>query len=398
VSLPPPLVRRYAQVGTGRLADSPLDLVSGFELDPGGVADLLAYGYLPGERTLLAGVTRVAPQWDLPPPLSPRASAPDARADQLWELLRSAVREAAWGCSRPRVPLSSGLDSRAIAAAAAAEGLTGLHAATFGDRGAADLPGAAHIARVLDIPHTEDHLPPDAALAHEERVWRATGGQGGPASAPGAATDALWAPRCDCLLSGTSGEVVWGAAGVPSPLPRSRLRKLGVRADPLDPREAAPPPPAWATDAGSDAWINLWTRQAGGSWNGVLSRLQYTAVAPIPWSADLLSYCLILDDDDRRDRWLLRHMLERHAPAVSTIRAVRGPVHDLGRAMRTVPAWRDALVRMASDDHRSTWRRLGIRPREVARLVRQHLAGRRDRTQLLSRLRVLWRWGRLLHA
>ena len=397
--LPPPLGRRYRRADAGREDGSPIELARGCDLDPGGIADLLAHGYLPGLRTALAGVSRVAPVWDLAPP-TPRADElPDAgaRADRLWELLRAAVSEAAAGCTRPRIPLSGGLDSRVVAAAASAEGLPGVHAATFGDPDAVDLPGAARIARSLDLPHTIDLLPIDAAHTHEERVWHATGGQGGPASAPGAATDALWADPCDRLLSGTSGEVVWGAAGVPSPLPASRLRKLGVRATPLPSREASPPPPAWVPVAGHAAWINLWTRQAGGSWNGVLSRLEYTPVAPIPWNPDLLAYCLTLDTDDRRDRRLLRHMLARHAPAASAdaIPPVRGPVHDLDRAMRTVPAWRDALESMIAPSQRSTWHRLGIRPREVTRLVRQHLATRRDRAQLISRLRVLWRWGLL---
>ena len=397
--LPPPLGRRYLRVDTGRESVSPIELAPGCDLDPGGIADLIAYGYLPGSRTTLAGVRRIAPTWDLAPP-SPRADElpdADARADRLWELLRAAVRDAAAGCNRPRVPLSGGLDSRAVAAAAAAEGLPGVHAATFGDPEAVDLPGAVRIAEALGLPHTVDHLPADAARVHEERVWRATGGQGGPASAPGAATDTQWAEQCDRLLSGTSGEVVWGAAGMPSPLPPSRLRKLGVRATPLPSVEAAPPPPDWVPDAGHAAWINLWTRQAGGSWNGVLSRLEHTPVAPIPWTPELLAYCLTLGADDRRDRRLLRHMLDRHAPAVSAqaIPPVRGPVHDLDRAMRSVEAWRDTLQQMIAPSQRRTWNHIGVRPREVTRLVRQHLAGRRERAQLISRLRVVWRWGLL---
>lgn len=352
------------------------------------MADFVAWGFTTGARTLLAGVERVREPWTLPEP-DPRLRSldRDGRADALWELLRAAVEGAAG--LRPRAALSGGLDSRAIAAAA--RGLPGLSLGTFGEEDAIDLPGAAEVAALLGAPHAVSILPTAVALDTEDRVFEATGGLGGADAAPGASTDSGWATECDVVLSGMSGDVIWGDTPLGGRTPDARLRKLGVRAV-GDPSDGVPPAPAWASPAGAAAWVNLWTRQACVTWNGVLPRLACTPVVPVCWEPRLLSFCLTLEAGERADRSLLRRTLARHAPAVARVPAVRGATFDLDRAMSSAPRWRAELDAMAADA--AAWSELGLDPRGVERLMRLQRDGRRRRAALVCRLRVLRRWTR----
>jgi hypothetical protein len=389
-AVPPPLRRLFVD-GRGRVEADLLAFGSGAPLDPAGVADLLAWGYPTGSRSLLAGVTWQVPTWQLPPPdPHPSRLGPDARADALWELLVEAVDEAMAGVERVGVALSGGLDSRAVAAAALSRRPQSL-LATFGDPGVPDLARARLVARRLGGRHLVSVLPLDCALLTEARVWEATGGLGGPASAPGAFTDPSWAGDMDVLLSGMSGDVLWGDTGLKGPSPPSRLRKLGVAA-PGDPYRGVPEPPPWTTPCSAVAWRNLWTRQARSTWNGLLPRMPLTPVRPVLWSDRLVSFCLALDAVDRADRRLLRAMLTRHARAVDpgVVPPVGGPVHDLDRAMATSAGWRAALDAMIAAPQ--VWETLELRPRAVGRLLRLVRNGARPRAGLVSRLRVLWRW------
>jgi asparagine synthetase B (glutamine-hydrolysing) len=397
-------LRRYRHIRSGRESSSLLDLADGAEVDRAGLSDLLAFGYQSGCRTLLSGVERVLPHWDpAPPALHPDAlSTLDERADRLWQLLRDAVARASSHAKRPRTTLSGGLDSRAVAAAAASLDSSRFTVGTFGDEDCVDLPVAEGVAQRLGLRQQVSVLTPGAALAHEERVWRATSGYGGPAAAPGAATDRSWAEQCDVLLSGTSGDVIWGDSAMPGPSPARRLGKLGCPY--AEPRwsEDLPPAPLWVSAAGAASWRNLWTRQQGATWDGVLPRLAFTQVVPVLWDEPLLSYCLALGAEDRCDRMLLRHMLERHAPEVSAsaLPSVRGPVHDLDRAWRTSPAWAEELEYWLAQDAATTasWQALGLRRQAVDRMVSQVRGGRRSRAGFLSRLRAAWRWGVLLSS
>jgi len=394
--IPAVLRRRWRDARTGR-EGTLLELDDGRPLDLHGVATLLAYGGLIGSRSLLVDVEAVLEPLLLPAP-SVRAADldADARADRLWSLLREAVAAAGRGRRRVRVALSGGLDSRAVAAAAVAVDAPGLTFGTFGDADAPDLPVAAALARALDRPHRIDRLPPGGALRHEERVWRATHGVGGPASAPGAPTDEAWAGECDVLLSGCSGDVIWGDTALPGPSPAARLRKLGVRPVPDDPW--GPPAPSWASAGGRSAWANLHSRQRAVTWSGVLPRLDYTPVVPVLWHPSLLAFALTLSLADRDGRVVVRRMLERHAPAVapSGIPPVKtSGVHDLDRAWRTDPAWGAALDRWTSDDPTevAAFDAVGVDRRAALRMVRQVRAGKRERAGFLGRLRALRRWG-----
>lgn len=395
--LPRPMRWHYVHAESGRESASLLALAPHAGLDPAGVADLLTFGHPLGARSLLAGVQGHTPAWDLPSPDPHPDDLRDEaqRRDRLWQLLREAVRAGAEGYSRPRVTLSGGLDSRAVAAAAAAEGIP-VDCATFGDPDCEDIPAARRIARRLDLPHTVVVLPPDAALLHEDRTWRATGGLGGPAAAPGAHTDVPWAEECDVILSGMSGEAVWGDLGPPGPSPAARMKRLGVTTPHLEPASVAPEPPGWLPRTSLGAWINLHTRQARGTSAGVRSRVLHTPLVPVPWEPRLLAFCLALPPGDRAGRTLLCKALAHHTPDVAPLAVppVRGPVHDLDRAMCTVPAWGRTLAQMVDRGQRRTWRELGLKPRPVRRLVMQVVEGRRARAVFVSRLRVLWRWVR----
>ncbi len=384
--------RRYRHLDSGAESSSLLDFADGGEVDRAGLSDLLAYGYQSGRRTLLSGVERVLPGWDLEPPeIHPRElSTADERADRLWELLREAVSRASSGAARPRTTLSGGLDSRAVAAAAASLDSHRFTVGTFGDADCADLPVAAEAARRLGLSQQEHVFEANVALCEEERVWRATSGYGGPAAAPGAGTDSSWAEQCDVLLSGTSGDVIWGDTGRAGPSPSSRLARLGCPY--VAPHWSAdlPAAPSWATSAGVETWWNLWTRQQGGTWDGVLSRLALTPVVPIPWDGPLLSYCLGLADEDRHNRALLRRMLDRHAPGVSAsaLPPVHGFVHDLDRAFRTSPAWLEELQLWVRTDSEAAWQRLGLRRAVVARMLKKALSAGGLRTSLVGGVRA----------
>jgi len=334
-------------------------------------------------------VRREPKSWALPPPDPlPSQLTPDARAARLWELLTAAV---ATDAAAPRVALSGGLDSRAVAAAAAAVGLPGLDAGTFGDPDCVDLPVAAQVAGHLGLPHRIHRLDSRAACLHADRVWRATSGRGGLASAPGADTDEAWADR-GVLLSGNAGDVIWGDTARPGPSPARRLKKLGLTLP--DRGDEVPPPPPWASPAGAAAWANLWTRQARVTWLGVLPRLAYTPVQLVCWHPPLLSFCLALTAEDRRGRALLRRMLAQHTTVSDAVAPpVRGPVHGIDRALRS-PAGRACLASMTEEQPgREQLAAVGLRWRAVRRMVRQHSSGRRDRGAFLSRVWALWRWG-----
>ena len=400
--LPPPLQRLFRDTQTGEESADLLALRPGRQLDPSGLADLLAHGYQVGLRTPILGVERVLQPWFPAAPAVHPCALPslEERADHLWCLLVAAVRDAVPAGARVRVSLSGGLDSRAVAAAASSLGLKGLRASTFGDPGCPDLAVSHEVASGLGLDHERSILIPDAALQHEDRVWRATGGAGGPQTAPGAPTDEGWARDFDLLLSGTSGDVIWGDTRQPGPTPARRLARLGLAY--VEPRwdQELPGAPGWMSTGGVRAWRNLWTRQQGATWNGVLPRLAHCRVVPIPWSEDVLAFCLALGDEDRLDRLLLRTMLRRHAPQVSDLVAppVRGAqVHDLNRAWRTSPAWRHALEGWVSGARKGTaslaFEATGLRRREVRRLVKQVLGGRSARAPFLGRVRAVWRWG-----
>ena len=393
--LPPPLRLPQFESEAGEVHDDLLDFARSRPLDPVGLAELIAFGYRRGARTLLEGVRCRVTHWQLQAPeVHPRELSFDERADRLWELLREAVRSASVGSLRPRTTLSGGLDSRAIAAAAASVDGSRFSAGTFGDEDCVDLPVAAELASRLGLRHEVSVLPLDAALDSEGRVWRASFGYGGPASAPGAATDSLWSAQCDVLLSGTSGDVIWGDTALAGPSPSSRLARLGLSTGRLDGPLITPPPPVWASKPGALAWANLWSRQKGATWDGVRSRLSFTPVVPIPWDPHLLSFCLGLESKDRRGRALLCHMLKRHAPVISAqeLAPVHGPVHDLDRAWRTSAAWAEELHRWVRSEQEPVWRMLGVKRSVAARMVSQVRSGKRKRASFLSRLRAAWRW------
>ena len=391
--IPALLQRRWRDRRTGR-EGSLRELDDGRQLDPVGVATLLGHGGLIGRRSVLRDIQAVVPPLGLAPPAVTAAElTPDARIDHLWALLCDAVRASCAGSKRVRIALSGGLDSRAIGAAAVHVGVPGIRFSTFGDSDCPDLPASRALAAALGRPHDVAELALDAALQHEARVWDATDGLGGPASSPGASTDLDWAD-CDVLLSGCSGDVIWGDTRVPGPSPAARLRKLGIR--PLLDDAWAPDPPDWVV--ATDAWQNLHTRQRAVTWTGVLPRLVHTPVVPVAWYPPLLAFALTLSSADRDDRLLLRRMLERHALAVSiaAVPAVKtSGVHDLDRAWQHDPSWGDELALWVSDapEEIRAFEAIGVARKPAVRMIDQVRRGARKRAGFLSRLRALRRWG-----
>ena len=218
----------------------------------------------------------------------------------------------------------------------------------------------------------------------------ATHGLGGPAAAPGAPTDAEWAAECDVLLSGSSGDVIWGDTARGGPPNLRRARRLGLQAA-LRPLRV-PSAPAWVSPGGRRAWFDLHTRQARVTWLGSASRRALTPVVPVAWHAPLVAFCLALPDADRRDRALLRAVLARHAPDLHAIPTVKSAfVHDLDRAWRRSPRLqaelRGRLLRPAG------WGPTGLDRQELRRRLERCLAGARNEARTLGRAFAVHRWG-----
>jgi asparagine synthetase B (glutamine-hydrolysing) len=157
-------------------------------LDPLGVADFLLVGYGLGRRTIFEGVSstqadgkirvgRSGTQIDFNPLPEPAAIAPtlDAAVDALdAELGR--LLDPYGDLGRLLVPLSGGLDSRVVLAAAVDAGLD-VHAWTFVARdGTAEERLAADVARTLSVPHTISRAT-DAGFADVDQFVRASSGQ-----------------------------------------------------------------------------------------------------------------------------------------------------------------------------------------------------------------------------
>jgi hypothetical protein len=333
-----------------------------------------------GRRSPARGVSLQLPSVQLlRPDPDPRDLEPAERVAELWRLLCEAVQSAA----SPRVMLSGGLDSRLVAAAAA-EVHDAPRFASFGDPDCCDLPIAVLVASRLGGHHDVAELDADSARVCELRVWHATGGWGGPTASPGAPCDDAFAG--EVVLSGASGDVVWGRAREVQRGPARWWRRLGLP-EPSAPE--VPPPPRWIDPSALPSWRNLHTRQRLRTWMGALPRLEVSPVRPVPWEPAVLGFCLALPEQERVGRALVRRVLATVRPDLSAeaLPPVRGPVHDFARALRG-EGWRQELQRWL--DRPEAWRH--VRRRPVLRWLRMTLSGRRDRSGLIARVRAATRW------
>lgn len=152
--------------------------------DPAAAAHFLTLHYVPGETTAFRSIRRVPPGTVLERDLRSGATrltrfwrlsyAPDHRRSRAeWreairETLRGAVRRWAWADVPVAVSLSGGLDSSAVAAFAALEGIP-VSAVSLGFDGPDEapwneLPLAREVAARWNIPHEEIVLRPEALI------------------------------------------------------------------------------------------------------------------------------------------------------------------------------------------------------------------------------------------
>ena len=141
----------------------------------------------------------------------PRSGEEMAR--RTWDYLRAAAERYAGHAETVVVPLSGGLDSRQLAAAAVAAGLPRLRAFTYGDAASADVRVARTVSTALDLPLTHYAYDYGAWRAEADAYIAETEGFVSPAFLipPRAALDDIGAG--ECLLSGAAGNISLGGYG-----------------------------------------------------------------------------------------------------------------------------------------------------------------------------------------
>jgi hypothetical protein len=183
-------------------------------VDPGAVPELLAFDFVGGSRTLIAGVRHLAPATSVAIDSGGRATTAWHSPAQRWELTpepdaqQVAERELV-GALEARlagrsvsVALTAGLDSRVLAVALAESGIS-FAAFTWGAEDWPDTVGAVLVAEALGAPHSvlgRTVLEPDEILSEHDRAVRWADGVF--ALAPAGRT---W-PAADVIASGMGGE------------------------------------------------------------------------------------------------------------------------------------------------------------------------------------------------
>jgi asparagine synthase (glutamine-hydrolysing) len=151
-------------------------------LDPEGVNSYLAFGYVPADQCIVAGVSKVAPAhllrfdldsgaaeqhrfWSMPEPQPDTDLDEEALADELQGLLRSAVREQLDADVPVAVLLSGGIDSSLVTACAAAVSSRPVRTFSVGFPGEAafdERPHARRVASHFGTQHVELELEPSS--------------------------------------------------------------------------------------------------------------------------------------------------------------------------------------------------------------------------------------------
>ena len=137
-------------------------------LDPQAILDFFTYEHVTGDRTFALEVKVLAPGTILSIQDGKsslccyvRKEIPEVKyspslqetADLLFERLSDSVAKSVSGCRRVAVPLSGGMDSRALLGLALRQGAD-IRAYTFGMRGCSDIEYAREVAHVCGVPHT----------------------------------------------------------------------------------------------------------------------------------------------------------------------------------------------------------------------------------------------------
>lgn len=179
----------YAQIGQGRVA-STLEpaLVASARYSPDdfflpAVVSLLINGHYLADWTLYKGMKIIPPDsriewdergfrveklWTVEPSQSRWEAGWDDLVDEMYELSRQAVKQALDGHPNWILPLSSGLDSRLIAAVTAETGIN-VHAYAWGASNTTDVVYSRQIARTLGIPWKQIELPRDFLVKYTQR-------------------------------------------------------------------------------------------------------------------------------------------------------------------------------------------------------------------------------------
>jgi hypothetical protein len=171
----------HAPIGDGRVASTlePVVVASvGYSADAfflPAVVSLLINGHYLADWTLYKDMKVIPPDsriewdekgfrveklWTVEPSQSRWEAGWDDLVDEMYELSRQAVIQALSGCSTWILPLSSGMDSRLIAAVAADVGAD-VHTYAWGAYNTTDAVYSRKIARTLGFPWKRIDLPPD---------------------------------------------------------------------------------------------------------------------------------------------------------------------------------------------------------------------------------------------
>lgn len=190
------------------------------------VADLLTFGYPLGDKTLLEAVSLLPPAtvatytagdweqqtyWRLAFPAEADRWDDEHALNELSRLFTNAVERRLVG--NPLIPLSAGMDSRAILAAAPIE--TPLVTYTFGEPDCAD---QVYARRLADARRTEHHaytLVPEDIERHAENVVKLTDGTLDLFNAHGVSLADDLRRYGTCVVSGLGGEFIRNFFGYP---------------------------------------------------------------------------------------------------------------------------------------------------------------------------------------
>jgi asparagine synthetase B (glutamine-hydrolysing) len=417
-------------------------------LDEIALADAVTFGTPLGRRTLVQGVRRlhpgerfttangattIQPAGPLPSPAANDVNDLDGWSDVYLAALRQALGPALESRNGLGCALSGGLDSRTLIALLRSMDARPI-AVTFGRPEHPDRLVAGTIAARAGFQHLCCDLPADGPLDHLDEIARLTGGTGNLALLAGISTHRTAADRVDRLVSGASGDALFGPLppaadddpdGLRAALPRlrdDRRRLLLPDAPAVEERleEAREIPLAAAgRDARRLAQQLRW-RQARVTADGLRLRQAHTPVTAPFLDPQVVGLALILPPRLRKDRALQRAALARIAPDLAALPLVpdrpspaalwratrylrgradhlarnlwlrgtpdRGAQFDIQTALRTRPAWRAAMHHLCAtpppgidgDGLRSLWRR--------------HRRGRDNLGLLFGRLLVLGRF------
>ncbi|HEY9723686.1 MAG TPA: asparagine synthase (glutamine-hydrolyzing) [Oscillatoriaceae cyanobacterium] len=203
-------------------------------LAPGALVAYLTWQYVPGEETLLAGVRRVPPGHYMrlepgkPPSLEsywqPRFSAGPARAEELAERLRQAVRRQMVADVPVGAFLSGGIDSSLVVALMAESGARiETFTAGFADPRFDESPWAAQVARHLGVANHVVRLDASALSELPTLAWHLDEPIGDRAALPTLLLSRLARRHVKVVLTGEGSDELFAG------YPRYRLELLAQR-------------------------------------------------------------------------------------------------------------------------------------------------------------------------